>query len=197
LTTRRAAGRRPGGPDTRGEILEAARESFASKGFEGTTLRGVARAAGVDPALVHHYFEGKDALFVAAMELPVDPSQIADAILAGPMESIGERVIRNFVEAWEAPPTRLRMRVVLGAAMANPAMAHTMRDAVTRMILDRVAERLDVPDARFRLSLVASHLMGVAFVRYIMELEPLAGADPEEIVARVGPVLQAYLTGDQ
>lgn len=160
-------------------------------------MRGVARAAGVDPALVHHYFGGKDALFVAAMELPVDPSQIADAILDGPMESIGERVIRNFVGAWEAPQTQLRMRAVLGAAMANPAMAHTMRDAVTGMILDRVAERLDAPDARFRLSLVASHLMGVAFVRYIMELEPLAGADPEEIVARVGPVLQNYLTGDQ
>jgi AcrR family transcriptional regulator len=197
LTTRRAAGRRPGGPDTRGEILDAARESFASKGFEGTTLRGVARAAGVDPALVHHYFGGKDALFVAAMELPVDPARIADAILAGPIESIGERVIRNFVQAWEAPQTLLRMRAVLGAAMVNPPMAHTIRDAITRMILDRVAERLDAPDVRFRLSLVASHLMGVAFVRYIMELEPLAAADPEEIVARVGPVLQNYLTGDQ
>ena len=195
MTTRRAAGRRPGGPDTRGEILDAARESFASKGFEGTTLRGVARAAGVDPALVHHYFGGKEGLFVAAMELPVDPSQIADAILAGPLESIGERVVRNFVQAWEAPQTLLRMRAVLGAAMVNPAMAHTLRDAVTRMILDRVAERLDAPDARFRVSLVASHLMGVAFVRYILELEPLASADPDDIVARVGPVLQAYLTG--
>jgi AcrR family transcriptional regulator len=195
LTTRRAPGRRPGGPDTRGEIIDAARESFASKGFEGTTMRGVARAAGVDPALVHHYFGGKEALFVAAMELPIDPAQIADAILDGPLESIGDRVIRNFVTAWEAPQTQLRMRAVLGAAMANPAMAHTMRDAVTRMILDRVAERLDVPDARFRLSLVASHLMGVAFVRHIMELEPLASADPDDIVARVGPVLQAYLTG--
>lgn len=195
MTTRRAAGRRPGGPDTRGEILDAARESFASKGFEGTTLRGVARAAGVDPALVHHYFGGKEALFVAAMELPVDPTQIADAILAGPLESIGERIVRNFVQAWEAPQTLLRMRAVLGAAMANPAMAHTLRDAVTRMILDRVAERLDAPDARFRVSLVASHLMGVAFVRYVMELEPLASADPDDIVARVGPVLQNYLTG--
>src|ERR687890_2439282 len=96
-------GRRPGAPDTRATILDAARTAFAQKGFAGTTIRAVATAAGVDAALVHHYFGTKDDLFLAALELPVDPRvALAPAIAAGP-DGAGERMLRVFLSVWDDP----------------------------------------------------------------------------------------------
>ena len=111
MTVRRTPGRRPGGPDTRGEILDAARETFAAKGFEGTSLRAVARAAGVDAALVHHYFDGKESLFVEAMALPIDPRVVAERVLDGPVDGIGDRIIGTFLAVWEAPDWNARSEV--------------------------------------------------------------------------------------
>jgi AcrR family transcriptional regulator len=193
-TQRRTAGRRPGGPDTRGEILTAARETFAAKGFEGTSLRAVARAAGVDAALVHHYFDGKESLFVEAMALPIDPRIVAERVLDGPIETIGDRIIATFLAVWETPDSRVRMKAMLRAAVGSEEFAHLIRDAITRLILGPVSSVLDVPDARMRVSLVASQLMGVALVRYILELDPLASAPPDEVVARIAPTIQRYLT---
>jgi AcrR family transcriptional regulator len=195
VTTRRTAGRRPGGPDTRGEILTAARETFAAKGFEGTSLRAVARAAGVDPALVHHYFDGKESLFVEAMALPIDPRIVAERVLDGPIETIGDRIIATFLTVWETPDSRVRIKAMMAAAVGSEEFAHLIRDAITRLILGPVSSVLDVPDARMRVSLVASQLMGVALVRYILELDPLASAPPDEVVARIAPTIQRYLTG--
>src|SRR5919204_863212 len=96
-------GRRPGAPDTRATILEAARASFAESGFAGTTIRRVASAAGVDAALVHHYFGTKDDLFLAAMELPVDPRQALAPALADGAEGAGERLLRVFLTLWDDP----------------------------------------------------------------------------------------------
>jgi AcrR family transcriptional regulator len=194
VTVRRTAGRRPGGPDTRGEILDAARETFAAKGFEGTSLRAVARAAGVDAALVHHYFDGKESLFVEAMALPIDPRVVAERVLDGPVDGIGDRIIGTFLAVWEAPESRVRMKAMLRAAISSEDYAHLIRDAITRLILGPVSSVLDVPDAPLRVSLVASQLMGVVLVRYIIELEPLASATPDEVVARIAPTIQRYLT---
>jgi AcrR family transcriptional regulator len=194
MTVRRTPGRRPGGPDTRGEILEAARETFAAKGFEGTSLRAVARAAGVDAALVHHYFDGKESLFVEAMALPIDPRIVAERVLDGPVDGIGDRIIGTFLAVWEAPESRVRMKAMLRAAISSEDYAHLIRDAITRLILGPVSSVLDVPDAPLRVSLVASQLMGVVLVRYIIELDPLASATPDEVVARIAPTIQRYLT---
>ncbi|HZO65744.1 MAG: TetR family transcriptional regulator [Kribbellaceae bacterium] len=194
MTVRRTPGRRPGGPDTRGEILDAARETFAAKGFEGTSLRAVARAAGVDAALVHHYFDGKESLFVEAMALPIDPRVVAERVLDGPVEGIGDRIIGTFLAVWEAPESRVRMKAMLRAAISSEDYAHLIRDAITRLILGPVSSVLDVPDAQLRVSLVASQLMGVVLVRYIIELDPLASATPDEVVARIAPTIQRYLT---
>jgi AcrR family transcriptional regulator len=194
VTVRRTPGRRPGGPDTRGEILEAARETFAAKGFEGTSLRAVARAAGVDAALVHHYFDGKESLFVEAMALPIDPRIVAERVLDGPVDGIGDRIIGTFLAVWEAPESRVRMKAMLRAAISSEDYAHLIRDAITRLILGPVSSVLDVPDAPLRVSLVASQLMGVVLVRYIIELDPLASATPDEVVARIAPTIQRYLT---
>ena len=100
----RRRGRRPAGEDRRGDILAAAREEFALRGFDGTTLRGIARAAGVDARLVHHYFDGKDAVFTAAFELPVRPQDVVGPVLALGPDGIGERLIRLFLTVWDSPP---------------------------------------------------------------------------------------------
>ena len=187
-------GRRPGGPDTRGEILRAARESFAGKGFAATSIRGVAREAGVDAALVHHYFGSKDELFIEAMAIPVDPREVAARIVAGPPEELGRRIATIFLGIWESPDGQQRMKAILRSVVTSDDMAHLMREGITRMVLGPVAETLGVPDARLRVSLVAANLVGLALTRYLLEMEALATADINELIDRVAPVLQRYLT---
>jgi AcrR family transcriptional regulator len=194
MTERRSPGRRPGGPDTRGEILTAARESFASKGFGGTSIRGVAREAGVDAALVHHYFGGKDELFIEAMALPIDPRVVASTVLDGPREGLGRRIIETFLGVWESPEGQQRMKAVLRSAVSTEDVAQLLRDGIGRMIMLPVAHALGTPDARLRVSLVASQLIGVALMRYLVELEPLASVSAAEVADRIAPILQSYLT---
>jgi AcrR family transcriptional regulator len=194
MTERRSPGRRPGGPDTRGEILTAARESFASKGFGGTSIRGVARQAGVDAALVHHYFGGKDELFIESMALPIDPRVVASTVLDGPREGLGRRIIETFLGVWESPEGQQRMRAVLRSAVSTEDVAQLMRDGISRMIMLPVSHALGTPDARLRVSLVASQLIGMALMRYLIELEPLASVSAAELADRIAPILQSYLT---
>jgi AcrR family transcriptional regulator len=189
-------GRRPGASGTREAILAAAREGFAELGFSGTSVRAVAARAGVDPALVHHYFGTKDELFAAALELPFDPAAIAPSLLEGGPEGLGERLIRFFLQVWEQPEGQVRFQAILRSAVTQDAAAGLLRDFVTRQILGRVAAALDEPDASLRASLVGSQLVGLGVLRYIVGVEPLASADPETVVAAVAPTLQRYLTGD-
>jgi len=193
-TAGRAPGRRPGGPDTRGEILRAARESFAGKGFLGTSIRGIAREAGVDAALVHHYFDSKDELFVESMSLPVDPRQVAATVLDGPVEELGRRIITVFLGVWESPDGQQRMKGLVRSVVTSEEVSRLVREGLGQMIIDPVSEVLGVPDARLRVSLVASQLLGVALARYLVELEPLASATPAEVIDRIAPVLQHHLT---
>ncbi|GAA1596884.1 TetR family transcriptional regulator [Kribbella sancticallisti] len=190
----RTAGRRPGGPDTRGEILAAARESFAGKGFAGTSLRAVAREAGVDAALVHHYFGGKDELFIEALALPIDPRQVAAQILAGPPDELGRRIVTVFLGVWESPDGQQRMKALLRSVVSSEDVARLMREGITKMIIHPVAETLELPDAELRVSLVATHLIGMALSRYLIELEPIASADVQTLINRMAPTIQHYLT---
>ena len=103
----RGRGRRPGGPDTRGQILASARKSFADKGFAGTTIRAVAAEAGVDPALVHHYFGSKDDLFLAALEIRVDPREVVPRVFGPGLDGAAERLLRVFLAVWDDPQTGL------------------------------------------------------------------------------------------
>ncbi|MEV8374189.1 TetR family transcriptional regulator [Kribbella sp. NPDC056861] len=192
--TARTPGRRPGGPDTRGEILKAARESFASKGFATTSLRAVAREAGVDAALVHHYFASKDELFIESMALPIDPRQVAARILDGPTDQLGRRVITVFLAVWESPDGQQRMKALLRSVVSSDDVARTMREGIARLILQPVGQALGVPDAELRVALVASQLMGLAMIRYIVELEPIAATDVADLIDRMAPAIQHYLT---
>lgn len=188
-------GRRPGGPDTRGEILAAARESFAHKGFAGTTIRAVAAAAGVDAALVHHYFGSKDDLFLASLEIPVDPRVVVPAVLADGVDGAGERLLRVFLGVWESPQTRLPLIALVRTSLGEAGPPNLLRDGMLRMVFGPVAAQLPAGQPERRVGLVASQLIGLAVGRYVLELEPLASMTPDEVVACVAPTIQRYIDG--
>jgi AcrR family transcriptional regulator len=191
----RRRGRRPAGEDRRGDILAAAREEFARRGFDGTTLRGIARAAGVDARLVHHYFDGKDAVFTAAFEIPVRPQDVVEPVVAPGPDGIGERLIRLFLSVWDSPPGRQRIVALLSASLTSDAAARMLREFITREVFARIVARLRSDEPELRASLAASQMMGLVVARYVVRIEPLASLEPDEVVEVVGPTLQAYLTG--
>ena len=188
-------GRRPGTRATRDQILEAARGTFGEVGYDRATIRGIASAAGVDPALVHHYFGSKEDLFVAALELPINPAVAVRGLLAEGLEGAGERIVRFFLSVWDAPENQPALMSMLRAALTNDRAFTMFREFAGRAIIGAVADALPGRDAALRASLVGAHMMGVAVLRYAGKLEPLASAQPEDIVALVGPRIQAYLTG--
>ncbi|MEU7855749.1 TetR family transcriptional regulator [Nonomuraea sp. NPDC049141] len=193
MTNTRRPGRRPGSADTRGEILAAARRVFAEKGFDKATVRGIAREANVDPALVHHYFDTKEGMFAAAMRLPVTPDQIVPLLLEGPREEIGERLVRLILSVTGAPETREPMVALIRSAMTNEQAEKMFREFVTNALLYRVADRLEVP--HLRIEAAFAQMFGIVMGRYVLRLEPLASADPEDLVQLLGPTVQRYLTG--
>jgi AcrR family transcriptional regulator len=175
--------------------LRAARETFADKGFTATSIRAVAREAGVDAALVHHYFDSKDELFIEAMSIPVDPREIAARIVDGPLEEIGRRIATIFLGVWESVEGQQRMKAIFRSVVTSDEVARIMREGITQLIIQPISRTLDVPDAHLRVSLVATQLIGVAMARYLVELEPVASVDLATLIDRVAPVLQLHLTG--
>ncbi|MET9661468.1 TetR family transcriptional regulator [Streptomyces sp. NPDC006510] len=182
------------GPDARTRILEAARTEFAERGYDKTSVRGIAKAAGVDSALVHHYFGTKDEVFAAAIELSFEPALVIPAILGDGTDGLGERLARYFIAVWENPASRAPLLAIMRSALTHEAAAKVLRGIVLRRLLERIAEALDVPDATFRAELAASHMLGIAMLRYVIRAEPLASVDPEKIIEMVAPTLQRYLT---
>jgi AcrR family transcriptional regulator len=156
-------------------------------------MRAVARAAGVDPALVHHYFEGKEDLLLAAMEVPFDPRTLLGSVADGPREQTGERIVRAVLGEWEHPDRRPRLLAVVRTAIASEESAHLLRDGFLRLILDQIASIPGVDDARRRGNLVASQVVGLLMTRYVVGIEPLASMPPDEVVAAIGPTIQRYL----
>ncbi|WP_211355313.1 TetR family transcriptional regulator [Blastococcus colisei] len=193
----RRSGRRPGNPDTRDAVLAAAREAFAERGFDGATIRGIASAAGVDPALVHHYFGSKDKLFLAAIEAPANPAELLPEVLAGGRENLGENIVRLLVRVWDGPMRPAALALVR-SAVGNEWTAKLLREFLVSQILRRVVGTLGLPTAEreARGALAASQLIGLVMARYVLKVEPLASASPESIVAAIGPTVQRYLTGE-
>ncbi|MFD5279568.1 TetR/AcrR family transcriptional regulator [Streptomyces rubrogriseus] len=196
------AARRRGRPprtesgDTRDRILTTAREEFSERGYEKTSVRGIAKSAGVDPALVHHYFGTKEQVFEAAIEVAFAPAMDApEAIADGPLDGVGERLTRFILGVWENPATRTPLLAILRSAVNNETAATVFRRLIAAQLLRRVAAQLNLPDAELRVELAAAQLVGCAMLRYVIKVEPLASADPEQIVARLAPVVQGHLTG--
>jgi AcrR family transcriptional regulator len=195
--TARRRGRRPRteSADTRDRILAVAREEFSRRGYEQTSVRGIAKAAGVDSALVHHYFGTKEQVFEAAIEVAIAPAvKGRDAVLDGPLDTVGERLTRMFFGLWENPVTRTPLLAIVRSAMNNDTAATVFRRLVSSQLLLRIAGELDAPDAELRAELAAAQLVGIAMIRYVIKVEPLASADVEQVVARVAPVVQGHLT---
>jgi len=186
-------GRRPGGPDTRGQILEAARESFADKGFRATTIRAVAGAAGVDAALVHHYFGTKDDLFVASLEISVDPRQALALVFAPGLDGAGERLLGTVLSVWDEPENRRPLLAFLRSSLGDPEST-LLQDAFIRVIFKSLRGQLPDGDAELRAGLVATQMLGLLVARYLLAVEPVASLPREQVVALIGPTLQRYLS---
>ena len=185
-------GRRPGAPDTRAAILAAAREQFAAQGFGRTTIRGVAGAAGVDPALVHHYFGTKDDLFVAALELPIDPREVI-----GPVAGAGASTARRSgcsPSSSASGTTRScgRPCSAWSAASSSPAGRVLIRDGFLPAVILPAATALGLDQPERRMPFVASQIIGLIMARYVLEIEPLASMPAEQVVAVVAPNIQRY-----
>ena len=190
-------GRRPGTPDTRTAILASARAAFAERGYDGASIRAVAAGAGVDPALVHHYFGTKEKLFVEVMGLPVDPQVVLSAVAEHHRDDLGPELVRTFLSVWD-PPAGAPLVGLLRSAVAHEWVGRLLREFMIDTVLRQVAQRAapDAADADLRATLVASQMMGLAMARYVVKVEPLASAPPGTVVAAIGPVVQRYLTGD-
>ncbi|MGW4551322.1 TetR/AcrR family transcriptional regulator [Streptomyces violaceorubidus] len=195
-TRRRGRPPRTESGDTRDRILVTAREEFSERGYEKTSVRGIAKAAGVDPALVHHYFGTKEQVFEAAIEVAFAPALRApDAIGDGPLDEVGERLTRFILGLWENPASRTPLLAIVRSAVNNETAAAVFRRLIAAQVLSRVAAQVGLPDAELRVDLAAAQLVGCAMLRYVIKVEPLASADPEQIVARLAPVVQGHLTG--
>jgi AcrR family transcriptional regulator len=182
-------------PATRDRILQAAREEFSARGYEKTSVRGIAKAAGVDSALVHHYFGTKEQVFEAAVEVVLAPAlTVPDVLAQAPREGVGERLTRFFFGIWENPATRTPLLAVVRSAVTHDTAAAVFRRMIAGQLLRRVAGGLGLPDAELRTELAAAQLVGVAMLRYVIKVEPLASAEMEELVSRLAPVVQGHLT---
>jgi AcrR family transcriptional regulator len=190
------SGRRPGESGAREAILEAARALFAQHGFERATIRAVAAAAGVDPALVHHYFGSKEQLFEAALKLPIAPAVVLPQLLQEDPAHVGERIVQVFLATWERPANRRVLMAMLRSAAANEQATALVRRRLMAEVFGPLAALLCSPDAEMRVALVGSQLIGLALMRYVARIEPLATASPDTVAAAVGPTIQRYLVGD-
>ncbi|MGH3795354.1 MAG: TetR family transcriptional regulator [Pseudonocardiaceae bacterium] len=191
---RRPRGRRPGGEDTRGALLDAARVEFIERGFDGATVRAIAQRAEVDPAMVNHWFGGKDGLFVAAMEIPVNAGEIVPRLLDGPADQLAERIVRTFLAVWDTNGGGALAALMRSVASHEDAAA-MMRDFVGRVIFGRVVATVAPDRPELRAALCGSQIAGLGLMRYVIRLEPLASADHDTVVAAIAPNLQRYLTG--
>jgi AcrR family transcriptional regulator len=189
-------GRRPGESRTREAILAAARAHFAARGWDAASVRGIARAAGVDPALVLHFFGSKEQLFVAATDWPFEPDEALARIASGPPSEMGLRLVSFFLSVWDDPARRQPVMGMLRAASTSPDAAALLRQTLAERLFAPLGERIEHRDAALRLSLCGAHLIGLGIARYIVALEPLASLSSEAVARLVAPALQRYLTDE-
>jgi len=155
----------------------------------------MARRAGVDARLVHHYFDGKDDIFLAAMEIPVRLTDLAESLTAGPREELGERLVRFFLGVWDTPEGRMRITGLMRSALTHERAAKMLREFLSRAIFSRVAAEVRSDDPGLRADLAASQMAGLVMLRYVLRIEPLASTAAEDLVGHLAPTLQRYLVG--
>lgn len=188
----------PGPRDERGvlaaRILDAARQAFAETGWAGTTIRAVARAADVDPALVYHYFDSKEGLLDAATNPPARWLENVARTWTAPVDDLGEALLRLMLGAWADEETGRVLRAVLQTAAHEPVTREKLRRVVEGQLIG-VAQLTD-DERSVRSGLIASQIMGLAMMRYVWKIEPVASMTDNELVAAVAPNLQRYVSGN-
>lgn len=195
MATERRRGRRPAGsPDARAAIIEAAVALFAESGYDRTTIRAVAKAAEVDPALVYHYFGDKEGLLAEVISLPVDPGLLF-AGLAKESGPVGARLVLGVLSLYENEPEALtRMVALLRTALSHEAAAELLRARLEDALLIELSGIAAKPAAEFRAGLIASQMIGVLLGRYVLRAPSLADASREELATAIGPTIDRYLT---
>ncbi len=187
-------GRPPGGTGNREAILAAAARQFSELGYDRTSMRAVAAEAGVDQALIAHYFGSKHQLFIAAVEFPLPPAKVLPQVLDGDRATIGHRLVRTQLALLEDPDARRRLTGLVRAASSEPQAARMMREFLTQELVGPVARALGADEPELRACLVGSQIIGLLVTRYITELEPLASLPADRVAELVAPTLQRYLT---
>lgn len=187
------SGRRPGTPETRDAILAVARRGFATRGYEATSLRAIATEAGVDPALVIHYFGSKEGLFTAATGMPASLPELFSGFAGLPVRDRVQALVRGYLEMVDSDESRNAIIALVRSAVSNETAAATLRDFMTAQLLPVIVAMTDEPDAQLRASLVAAQLIGTAMLRHVLRVEPLARATHDEIVALMAPVIEQYV----
>ena len=169
--------------DTRARILAAAAAEFGEHGYEAASVRAIARRADVDPALVHHYFDDKQGLVTEVVAVPLRPDRLVRQALDAPIDELGERLVRAVLTAWDSGPVRPAAVAALRSAVGQGPVARMLREFLRREIMHRIATALgDADDAELRAELAASQMVGVIMVRYVLEFEPVASTDVDELV---------------
>jgi len=194
-TTSRRRGRRPAGQDTRTALVEAARAVFAESGYDGATVRAIATRAGVDAAMVNHWFGSKEGLFAkAVLQLPFDPLELQGEIRRGPDAEIGERIVRTFLTRWDGAGGdvfQALVRSITGHEQAGQVLRSFFQNFFTGLITSIGSDRIPL-----RTALCASQLVGMGMIRYVAKFEPLVAAEVDTLVAAVAPTVQRYITGE-
>lgn len=187
--------RRTGEADAREQIVAAATKEFLDRGYDAASMRAIARRAGVDPALVHHYFAEKADLFAEAVRAPLRPDQIVREVLRGPRDRIGMNLVTVVLTTLESEKARDRVISLIRTGLGHDFAATMIRQFLVREVLRRIAEELGAEDGSLRATAAASQLVGMLIVRYGIRAEPLASAPIEEVARRIGPAIQWHLTG--
>ncbi|GAA4484050.1 TetR family transcriptional regulator [Microbacterium panaciterrae] len=193
MSTTRRRGRPKGESGSRDLIVAAAEYEFGEHGYDGATVRAIAARAGVDSALVHHYFGTKADLFADVIGIPLRPDVDVPAILKGPRDEVGQRLVRYVLEAFEQPDVRRRGVTMIRVAVGSKAMSPVLVGFLARELIGRITGLLESPDAALRANLVASQIAGMIVTRYVVRLQPIADAPIDELVDRIGPTIQRYL----
>jgi AcrR family transcriptional regulator len=181
---------------SRDAVLAAAKRRFAEQGYDKTTLRGVARDAHVDPSMVLYLFGSKVELFRESLRLIVDPDVLAAAIVGGDGD-IGARLARAYLGIWEKPETAHTMVSMLQSATSNSDAYQAFRAFMQHYVLTAVSGALGGGEqARLRVMLAVTNLVGTALLRYVMRVPPLATLSVDEVVGLIGPTVHRYLTAD-
>jgi AcrR family transcriptional regulator len=196
MSERKRPGRPPGPSDTRERILTSARELFARNGIDKTSIRAIAADAGVDAALVHHYFGTKTQLFAAAIHIPIDPMTVIGPLREVPVEQLGHTLPSILLPLWDSELGKGLIATLRSILAGNEVSL--LRTFLQDVIVAEVGSRVDNPpgSGRTRVQFVASQLVGVVMARYILELEPFKSLSVEQVAETIAPNLQRYLTGE-